>query len=148
MIMKYAPNHQNQLVLNLTFTDPSPVVLRVAEALRASADEQPDVKPPLPLAAERDSELQLRTLRKAINRAVGILALTQGSDFHTTWIEVYNRLHLETGYHATVESLKQGKTTHLDVIFEPDQVALGYPDKLMACVLNLTVEANKKRNAA
>lgn len=110
--MKKSKTDVDQLTLNLTFSNPGPLIRRIAQALLEIADEQPASK-----KVDSDTPTQATT-RAALRKQVGILMLTRGWTYHQAYVLVYDAFHTRTGIHPAVESAKQGLKTHLDVIFQ------------------------------
>jgi hypothetical protein len=115
--------NQNQLTLKLTFTDPTPAVLRDIATLmevanseaKASGDTSGLNVVRAANAVDADGE---SPERRNLRRLAGCVAIARRLAWHTVWVMAYHEFHAVTGNHPVVESMRQKLPTHLDYVFQ------------------------------
>lgn len=119
---------QNQLILALTFDNPSAEVLRAASVLYEMADlakaeglhtpaqacgRDSDTFNPLAMVLEESH----KQLRQDFRKLVGCICLVYNREWHEVWVAAYHRFFKATGRHPVSESIRLGLPAHLDYIF-------------------------------
>lgn len=115
-----------QLTMKLTFTNPTPAVVRNLATLLEIADSSETcgatagIHHPDGRASDgcnrRVTPVQ-RSVRAKLRQLAGCIAIASKQDWHTVWVVAYHRFFKITGKHPVSESVRAGLPTHLDYVF-------------------------------
>ena len=144
----------NQLLLSLTFANPSAAVLRQLALLvevadtsvvceekggnRKAVDIRNDVGSDWDLASADNPELAAK--RKYLRRLVGCIALTYSRQWEEVWVPAYHHFNKRHNFHPIASASQNKRKIHLDELFTIRGLRLNYPDKLRVILEAMVID--------
>lgn len=124
--MKKSHTDHAQLTLSLSFTNPTPAVMREISTLLEIADtsevggDAAGIFHPEGHASDvcnKNVTEEQVPVRKRLRQLAGCIAVATKQDWHTVWVLAYHRFFKLTGRHPVTESIRLALPTHLDFVF-------------------------------